>query len=137
VTITDGQGNIKTISTNGSGAFTAQVEEGAYSGTIVKAWYLPYSFNGSIAIGETNVINAPLKPISPVINNINVTDITESSAKINWTTDQPTQGVIEYGTTTSYGAAISDILEGTTHTVTISNLDAVNDLSFSTIRDIQ
>ena len=122
VTITDGQGNIKTISTNGSGAFTAQVEEGAYSGTIVKAWYLPYSFNGSIAIGETNVINAPLKPISPVINNINVTDITESSAKINWTTDQPTQGVIEYGTTTSYGAAISDILEGTTHTVTISNL---------------
>lgn len=122
VTITDAQGNTQTIVTNASGAFTAQIAEGAYSGTVAKPWYLPFSFAGSVAIGETAVINAALMPISPVISNINVTDITENSAKITWTTDQPTQGNVEYGTTTTYGAAVSDLLEGTTHSLVLSNL---------------
>lgn len=122
VTITDAEGNTQTIPTVASGAFTVQVAEGAYSGTVIKPWYLPFSFAGSVAIGETNVINAPLTPIQPVISNINVTDITESTTKINWTTDQPTQGRVEYGTTTSYGAAVPDLMEGTTHSLTITNL---------------
>ncbi|MBN1363748.1 MAG: fibronectin type III domain-containing protein [Syntrophaceae bacterium] len=122
VTITDAKGNTQTIVTNALGTFTAQVAEGAYSGTVIKPWYLPFSFAGSVAIGETNVINVPLTPIQPVISNIKVTDITENSVKINWTTDQPTQGRVEYGATTSYGSAVSNSLEETTHSLTLSNL---------------
>ncbi len=122
VNITDGQGNTQTVITNASGIFTAEVAEGSFSGTINKLWYLPNTFIGSIALGETKVINSSLTPVEPVINNINVTDITDSSATISWTTDQPTQGVVEYGTTTSYGAAISGLSEETTHSITITNL---------------
>ena len=122
VTITDAQGNTQTIVTTAAGMFTAQVAEGAYSGTVTKPWFLPFSFAGSVAVGETAVINAPLTPLQPVISNINVTDITESSARISWTTDQPTQGHVEYGTTTSYGTAVSDLLETTTHSITLTNL---------------
>ena len=122
INITDGQGHTQTVITNASGTFTAEVGEGSFSGTINKLWYLPDIFAGSIAKGETKVINVSLTPMDPVINNINVTDITDSSATISWTTDQPTRGVIAYGMTTSYGATISDLLEGTTHSVTINNL---------------
>lgn len=122
VTITDAKGNTQTIVTTALGTFTAQVAEGAYSGTVIKPGYLLFSFTGSVAKGETVIINAPLIPIEPVISNIKVTDITENSAKINWTTDQPTQGRVEYGTTTSYGASVSSSVEETTHSLTLSNL---------------
>ncbi len=122
VSITDAQGNTQAIPTNASGAFTAQVAGGAYSGTITKPWYLPFSFAGSVAIGETNIINVSLAPIQPVISSINVTDITENSAKINWTTDQPTQGRVDYGITTSYETGVSNVLEATSHSLTLTNL---------------
>jgi DNA-binding beta-propeller fold protein YncE len=122
VTITDAQGNVQTITTTASGVFTVQVAEGAYSGTVIKPWYLSLPFAGSVTPGETKVINAVLTPIEPVISNIHVTDITESSAKISWTTDQLTQSLVEYGTTTSYASAAPDLLEETTHSVTLTNL---------------
>lgn len=122
ITVTDAQGNVQTITTSESGAFTVQVAEGAYSGTVIKPWYLPHPFAGSVTAGETTVMNAALAPAEPVISNIHVTDITESSARITWTTDQITQGLVEYGTTTSYGSAAPDLLEETTHSVTLTNL---------------
>ncbi|MBM3499557.1 MAG: hypothetical protein FJX74_12930, partial [Armatimonadetes bacterium] len=45
-----------------------------------------------------------LKPPPPVISNIQVTNITQSSADISWDTDVPTLGVVDYGLTTAYGA---------------------------------
>ena len=122
VTVTDAQGNTQTTATDSSGAFTLQVKEGTYAGTIIKPLYLPYSFTGSIAIGETNVINATLTPQEPMISNINITDITENSAKISWTTEQPTQSRIEYGKTTSYGTTLSHSVEETTHSMTLTSL---------------
>ncbi len=60
--------------------------------------------------------------ISPIINNITVTNITTNLVTITWTTNQPTSTLFEYGTTTSYGNAISDSTLTTSHTITLSNL---------------
>jgi hypothetical protein len=122
VSITDAKGNVQTITTTASGAFSVELAEGAYSGTVIKPWYLSLPFAGSVTPGEKKVINAALTPIEPVISNIHVTDITESSAKISWATDQLTQSLVEYGTTTSYASAAPDLLEETTHSVTLTNL---------------
>lgn len=59
----------------------------------------------------------------PVITEVNVSNIAESSATIIWTTDEPATSQVEYGTTTSYGSA--SILEQTlvvSHSVTLSGL---------------
>ena len=104
ITITDAAGETQTITTIATGTFSAEIAEGPFTGTVIKPWYLPYTFAGSVAAGETVSLNIPLAPSEPQISNISVTNITENSARISWTTDQLTQGIVEYGTTTSYGA---------------------------------
>jgi YVTN family beta-propeller protein len=124
VSITDAKGNMQTIATTSSGTYTADIASGAYTGTVTKPWYFSYSFSGTVITGETSVINIPLNPSPPTItmNSITVTDITENSAKINWTTDQITAGSVEYGKTTAYGAIVSNSIEETTHSITLTNL---------------
>ena len=91
---------------------------------------MPYSFSGSVNAGEIAVINVPLTPSPPTINNITVTDITENSAKINWTTDQLTADSVQYGKTTAYGGIISDSIEETSHSITLVNLSPATTYHF-------
>ncbi|PJC22075.1 hypothetical protein CO059_02920 [candidate division WWE3 bacterium CG_4_9_14_0_2_um_filter_48_10] len=61
----------------------------------------------------------------PVITNIQASDITQTTAKITWTTDEPATSQVEYGKTTSYGSQTSldpDLV--TSHTVNLSSLEA-------------
>ena len=59
----------------------------------------------------------------PVISGVDVSDRSESSAAINWTTDEPATSLVEYGTTDAYGSTTSLDEELTTsHSVTISGL---------------
>ncbi|GFO54930.1 hypothetical protein GMSM_19370 [Geomonas sp. Red276] len=53
-----------------------------------------------------------------------VTSITQNGATITWTTDEPTTGVISYGTTPFFGKTASDTTLSTSHTVTVTGLDA-------------
>jgi hypothetical protein len=130
VSITDAKGYNQTIATIISGTFTAEIAAGAYTGTVIKPWYFPYSFSGSVAVGGTSEINIPLVPSPPAISNITVTDITENSAKINWTTDQLTVGSVQYGKTTAYGAVASDSVEETTYSITLANLSPATNYHF-------
>lgn len=57
------------------------------------------------------------------ISNISVSDITEYSATVTWSTSQPTKGQVEYGTTTAYGTTTPLSTEPTTtHRVVLSKL---------------
>ena len=61
----------------------------------------------------------------PVISSVLVANITETSATITWTTDEPATSQVEYGLTTSYG--MTTTLEEelvTSHSVSLSGLDA-------------
>src|SRR3989344_2716890 len=61
----------------------------------------------------------------PVISNIAPANVNQASASISWTTDEPSDTQIDYGTTASYG--LSTTLETslvTTHSATLSGLTA-------------
>jgi len=45
---------------------------------------------------------------SPIITNVTTTEVTHSTAVINWVTDEPSDGIIRYGNTTALGKALSD-----------------------------
>lgn len=64
---------------------------------------------------------------APVISNITASNITNDSAIINWTTDEPASSKIVYGKTTSYGLATaeSDLSPMvTSHVINLSGLNS-------------
>jgi hypothetical protein len=58
----------------------------------------------------------------PAITGVIVAAITTDAAIIAWTTDQPTDSLVSYGTTTAYGSAASDTTMTTSHSVTLTGL---------------
>jgi alpha-L-arabinofuranosidase len=62
---------------------------------------------------------------APVISNIVVTAITNTGATITWTTDQTSTSLVNYGTTSAYGASTSvNPTLVTSHSVTLTGLTA-------------
>ncbi|MBM3498725.1 MAG: fibronectin type III domain-containing protein, partial [Armatimonadetes bacterium] len=64
-----------------------------------------------------------LKPPPPVIRNIQVANITQSSADISWETDRETTGVVRYGATPALGLEAASRTVGRSHSVHLSGLD--------------
>ncbi|NVM23136.1 MAG: fibronectin type III domain-containing protein [Desulfobacterales bacterium] len=62
---------------------------------------------------------------APLISDVNVTDIAETTAAITWTTDEPATTQVEYGITSAYGLSSplsSSLL--TSHSVNLSELSS-------------
>jgi hypothetical protein len=70
----------------------------------------------------TTTGTAPVSP-APVIGAVSVTNITSTSATINWTTDQASSSQVNYGVTTSYtsSSTLNSSLV-TAHSVTLTGL---------------
>jgi hypothetical protein len=59
----------------------------------------------------------------PVISDLTDAEVTATTAKITWTTDEPATSQVEYGATDAYGSETSlDTELSTTHSVTLQNL---------------
>lgn len=135
VTIKDSEGETRTFTTIFSGTFTAEIAAGAYTGNVIKLWYLPCSFSGTAFAGETHAITVPLAPAEPVIEDLIVSEVTENTAKISWKTDQPTECRVEYGTTTAYGSIVSASVTEAKHSVVLSGLSASTTYHFRVIAE--
>lgn len=60
----------------------------------------------------------------PIISRVEVSNITETGARITWTTDEPATSQTEYGKTTDYGLTSTlDEKLATNHTVSLTELD--------------
>ncbi|MBA4149187.1 MAG: fibronectin type III domain-containing protein [Verrucomicrobia bacterium] len=59
----------------------------------------------------------------PVISNVGSSLVTDSTARITWTTDENSDSAVNYGTTTSYGTTVSDASLVTSHTINLSGLN--------------
>jgi phosphodiesterase/alkaline phosphatase D-like protein len=59
---------------------------------------------------------------SPDLRNFEVGEITDTSASISWTTDEPATGLVDYGRSTSYGLSVEqpDLMKA--HSVKLENL---------------
>jgi len=123
VSVTDSSSNIQTALTASDGIYTINdITQGAFNGSITKNDYMPYNFSDTMSPGQTITINASLSPIPPTISNIAVTNITSSSATVTWTTDQPSDSLVEYGETSAYGSSQYDAAMTTSHSVLLTGL---------------
>jgi hypothetical protein len=56
-----------------------------------------------LTIKNTVTPPPPPPPTGPIISDVQATDITQTSAKIRWTLNEPATGQVQYGQTTVYG----------------------------------
>ena len=68
--------------------------------------------------------------MAPAISNISVSNITTSSATIHWTTAVEADSRVDYGVSMSYSASAYDGTMGTSHSVTLSGLNAATTYHF-------
>jgi PKD repeat protein len=123
VSVTDSLNNNRTTLTAISGNYIiTSVEAGPFSESITKDGYAPYNFSGTIAAGQTVTVGAALNPILPVISNVASGNFALDSATITWTTEQPSDSLVEYGATISYGSSAKDATLVTNHSITLINL---------------
>lgn len=71
------------------------------------------------AADRTNDGVAPVITAGPT-----VTATTTSSFTVTWTTDEPSDGRVEYGLTTAYGSVVSNATLATSHSFTLTGLAA-------------
>ncbi|MGR9088778.1 MAG: malectin domain-containing carbohydrate-binding protein, partial [Gammaproteobacteria bacterium] len=60
----------------------------------------------------------------PVISAVQAASITDDSATINWTTNEASDSVVDYGTTSAYGSTGGDPALVTSHSVTLTGLNS-------------
>ncbi|MFH7320184.1 fibronectin type III domain-containing protein [Desulfurivibrio sp. D14AmB] len=95
---------------------------GSYYLTASRHDYLPVSFSGEIAGGQSLVHDMALKMVAPVISNIGITEITTNSATVIWTTNQPADSMVEYGETSAYGSSVADATLVLNHSMELADL---------------
>jgi len=87
-----------------------------------------YAVTGiDIAGNEAQVSNSPSATIDttpPAISAVTSTNVTDSSATITWTTNEASNSIVTYGTTTPPTSEASDVAMVTGHSVTITGLSA-------------
>lgn len=86
------------------------------------------ALNIMITVGFVGVIGAfaqTADTTAPVISGVGSSAITQTSAAINWTTDEPADGQMEYGTSTAYNTS-STLAPATTtaHSISLTGLTA-------------
>jgi hypothetical protein len=72
----------------------------------------------------TMSISSSPPQVSNGVTNINVTNITSSSATISWNTAIDTNSIVYYGTTNAYGSHVYSPTQTTNHTMQLTGLSA-------------
>lgn len=70
------------------------------------------------------------QPVLPVISDIQVSNITQTSATVTWKTDLPSNSKVEYGTTTNYGNIKENPELVTNHSITLTGLNSGTEYHF-------
>lgn len=63
-----------------------------------------------------------VEPAGLQISNVAASDLTASSIRVSWTTDQPATSRVDYGPTASYGQSVGNGVLKTNHSVTVTGL---------------
>lgn len=134
LTVTGSVSNNASVRVNGiqaavsGGIFTAAIPLIEGINTITATASDQYGQTKSQSVTVTLILPKP-----PQITNISANNITTDSAVISWTTDQPSDSLVEYGETTAYGSTASNTGSVTTHTVTLNNLSPDRTYHFKVI----
>jgi beta-lactamase superfamily II metal-dependent hydrolase len=99
---------------------------GLTAGTTYHYWVESKDASGNEATSEDDTFTTlpPLDTTAPVISDVTVADITETTARITWTTDEPATSRVEYGKTIDYWLrTCSDGTLVIDHSVSLSGLE--------------
>jgi glucose/arabinose dehydrogenase len=84
-----------------------------------------YTVSARDAAGNVSALSTAASATTPAftISSVGAFSITATTALVSWTTDQPANSQVEYGTTTSYGALTAlDATQASNHSQTLSGL---------------
>ena len=98
---------------------------GSYGVSSISAPFGSARSNFVVSVGIVSTADLILRTnetIPPVIGNIAVTQITNTSVRINWTTDEAANSIIDYGFTTSYVLSVTNAALVTTHSRVLNGL---------------
>ena len=94
------------------------------------------SYNFTVVSGATSSPDFRFATVStaPLIADVNVTNVTSTGAIINWTTDQPSTAMADYGTTSGYSSS-TQVLPAPTmdHAVTLTGLTPNTTYHFASV----
>ncbi len=100
-----------------SGDWTVEVSESTDGSN-------PVSCSGSTSITVTAASSGEEDTTAPTIDSITISDVSSSSVKISWTTDESAISSIEYGVTDEYGSVKSNSTASTSHSFTLDSLSS-------------
>jgi len=120
-------GDLPTTSSYDGRGYTNSATETVTINNPSTGWYyvMVNSYSGSGSYKVKSTYSAPQGDTTPpVLSSIGASGITTSGATITWSTDEASSSVVEYGTTTGYGATATGSSSVTSHSVTLSSLAA-------------
>jgi len=80
---------------------------------------------GNLAVSDDFTFTTLPDVTPPVISNVNASNITTTTATINWSTDEASDSQVEYGLDANYGSVSTlDVTRAISHTTAISGLTA-------------
>lgn len=81
------------------------------------------STNAAGLVGTSADMTFTTAAAPPVISQVSASGFTKTSARITWTTDQPSTSKVDYGATTAYGSlSATNAARATTHSVILRGL---------------
>lgn len=79
--------------------------------------------NEAVSVDNTFTTAAASDTTAPVISSVSANNISTTGARISWTTDEASDSLVEYGTSTSYGSTTTlDATMTTGHSVNLTGL---------------
>ncbi|MFL6214632.1 MAG: fibronectin type III domain-containing protein [Blastocatellia bacterium] len=105
-----------TITSNG--LYTAPATSGTYTIRATLVDDTPITATATVTVG----IGGDKTP--PVISAVASSGVTASAANITWTTNEASDSTVDYGTTTAYGASVTNATRVISHTLALSGLVA-------------
>jgi uncharacterized lipoprotein YddW (UPF0748 family) len=81
----------------------------------------------TVAVGAVTTVNLLIgtnDTTAPVISNVAAINVSDASATITWTTDEPADSVVESGPTTGYGTSVTNTALVQSHSLTLPGLNA-------------
>jgi PKD repeat protein len=123
VTVSDSSHTF-TASTDMQGVYTvSNLGAGSCSATFTKLGYLTQTLQGALRAGSITTMDVRLVPNpAPKIYNIVLSGVTYDAATIMWETDQPSDSMVDYGTTDACGTSVADAALTQSHRITLTGL---------------
>jgi uncharacterized lipoprotein YddW (UPF0748 family) len=118
----------RTTVTDGTGFYGfVDLPPGSYGVSSVSAGFGNARSNFLVTAGIVSTADLLLSTNEtdpPLIANVSTSQITDTSARVSWTTDEPANTVVNYGPTISYGSSVTNAAMVTVHSIVISNLSS-------------